>query len=97
MPEHRDRARRHLRGFQDKEVLLPALRSRLLLNPQPLVSHGLGAALARYSWLHLLEATSSSARHKLCYRLQAEQGKEFWRRLFRGKITCDGGDTLGAV
>jgi hypothetical protein len=33
----------------------------------------------------------------VCCRLQAEQGKEFWRRLFRGKITCDGGDTLGAV
>jgi hypothetical protein len=55
-----------------------------------------GIAPHNYSRLHLLEATSSSARHKLSCRVLAEQGKEFWRRLFRGKITCDGGDTLGA-
>jgi hypothetical protein len=42
-----------------------------------------------------IEATSSSAKHKLCCRMEAEQGKEFWRRLFGGKISCDGGDTPG--
>jgi hypothetical protein len=49
-----------------------------------------------YSRLHLLEATSSSAKHKLCCRMEAEQGTEFWRRLFGGKISCDGEDTPGA-
>src|SRR5215207_3610166 len=37
-----------------------------------------------------------SSRHKLCCRREAEQGKEFWRRLFGDKISCDGGDTPGA-
>ena len=46
-PEHRDRARRHLRDFRDEEVPLPALRSQLLPGPQPLLPHGLGPALAR--------------------------------------------------
>ena len=36
-----------------------------------------------------------SSRHKLCCTLEAEQGKEFWRTLFEGKFSCDGGDTPG--
>jgi hypothetical protein len=62
--------------------------------PVPMRSPGI--ASHNYSRLHLLEATSSSAKHKLCCRMEAEQGKEFWRRLFGGKISCDGGDTPGA-
>ena len=47
-PEHRGRARRHPRGLRHGQIPLPGLRPRLVTGPQPLLSQGLGPALARF-------------------------------------------------